>query len=224
MTVFCVYFRVLYQGKEQLMSDAEVVLSTPYGRPANVNNSANQHTYVTYRRAPDTAPCNDLVVSDICVVVTSKGEQPPHAYCMIKKNLNKGMVGDHREIIFTCDIIIVPCLKQLGADVYLCYKKSMNKPRYIAYRPGKSVFKNVSQIRLTDLYYSFFMCIPGIQARFPEEDIPHNPMPDSVPLFCLPMGATLEWWPINAATPKPVFSTFVLTVSDAAEKVWKYSL
>ncbi|XP_032776750.1 DENN domain-containing protein Crag isoform X6 [Daphnia magna] len=165
---------VLYQGKEQLMSDAEVVLSTPYGRPANVNNSANQHTYVTYRRAPDTAPCNDLVVSDICVVVTSKGEQPPHAYCMIKKNLNKGM---------------------LGADVYLCYKKSMNKPRYIAYRPG-------------------------IQARFPEEDIPHNPMPDSVPLFCLPMGATLEWWPINAATPKPVFSTFVLTVSDAAEKIY----
>ncbi|XP_059352777.1 DENN domain-containing protein Crag-like isoform X2 [Daphnia carinata] len=165
---------VLYQGKEQLMSDAEVVLSTPYGRPANVNNSANQHTYVTYRRAPDTAPCNDLVVSDICVVITSKGEQPPHAYCMIKKNLNKGM---------------------LGADVYLCYKKSMNKPRYIAYRPG-------------------------IQARFPEEDIPHNPMPDSVPLFCLPMGATLEWWPINAATPKPVFSTFVLTVSDAAEKIY----
>jgi uDENN domain len=46
-------------------------------------------------------------------------------------------------------------------------------------------------------------------------------MPDSVPLFCLPMGATLEWWPINAATPKPVFSTFVLTVSDAAEKVLK---
>ena len=57
--------------------------------------------------------------------------------------------------------------------------------------------------------------------RFPEEDIPHNPMPDSVPLFCLPMGATLEWWQINAATPKPVFSTFVLTVSDAAEKVLK---
>ena len=74
------------------MSDSEVVLSTPCGRPANVNNSVSQHTYLTYRRAPETAPCNDLVVSDICVVVTSKGEQPPHAYCMIKKNLNKGMV------------------------------------------------------------------------------------------------------------------------------------
>jgi DENN domain-containing protein 4 len=74
------------------MSDSEVVLSTPYGRPANVNNSINQHTYLTYRRALETASCNDLVVSDICVVITSKGEQPPHAYNMIKKNLNKGMV------------------------------------------------------------------------------------------------------------------------------------
>ena len=61
----------------------------------------------------------------------------------------------------------------------------------------------------------------GTQARYPEEDISNFPMPDSVPLFCLPMGATLEWWPIQAATPKPVFSTFVLTVSDAAEKVKK---
>jgi hypothetical protein len=59
----------------------------------------------------------------------------------------------------------------------------------------------------------------GVLARFPEEDIPNNPMPDSVPLFCLPMGATLERWPINAATPKPVFSTFVFTVSAASEKV-----
>ena len=89
------------------MSDAEVVLSTPYGRPANVNNSANQHTYVTYRRAPDTAPCNDLVVSDICVVITSKGEQPPHAYCMIKKNLNKGMVGYWNIIL---QMILCNCL------------------------------------------------------------------------------------------------------------------
>ena len=78
------------------MSDSEVVLSTPYGRPANVNNSMNQHTYVTYRRARETAPCNDLVVSDIAVVITSKGEQPPHAYCMIKKNLNKGRVSSNK--------------------------------------------------------------------------------------------------------------------------------
>ena len=121
------------------MSDSEVVLSTPYGRPANVNNSVSQHTYVTYRRAPETAPCNDLVVSDICVVITSKGEQPPHAYCMIKKNLNKGMVCDILSFDIFGIILFISLLfcVQLGSDVYLCYKKSMNKPRHIAYRPGK---------------------------------------------------------------------------------------
>lgn len=39
-------------------------------------------------------------------------------------------------------------------------------------------------------------------------------------MFCLPMGATVESWPAEAAQPKPVFSTFVLTVSDASEKVY----
>jgi len=121
------------------MSDSEVVLSTPYGRPANVNNSVSQHTYLTYRRAPETAPCNDLVVSDICLVVTSKGEQAPHAYCMIKKNLNKGMVRITNQQLHASFICFIQYFlySQLGSDVYLCYKKSMNKPRYIAYRPGK---------------------------------------------------------------------------------------
>jgi len=33
------------------------------------------------------------------------------------------------------------------------------------------------------------------------------------------MGATLEAWPTQACQPDPIFSTFVLTVSDASEKV-----
>jgi len=33
------------------------------------------------------------------------------------------------------------------------------------------------------------------------------------------MGATLEAWPTEACQPDPIFSTFVLTVSDASEKV-----
>lgn len=51
-------------------------------------------------------------------------------------------------------------------------------------------------------------------------DLPNFPFPSSVPLFCLPMGATLELWPERAAQPKPVFSTFILTVSDAKHKVY----
>lgn len=55
---------------------------------------------------------------------------------------------------------------------------------------------------------------------YPTEDLDNFPFPDSVPLFCLPMGATLELWSKEAAQPKPVFSTFVLTVSDAKHKVY----
>ncbi|PSN49786.1 hypothetical protein C0J52_01385 [Blattella germanica] len=155
---------VMYEGKERIMVDSDVVLTTPGGRVANVNNSGAK-TFVTYRRAPASMPCNELVVTDICVILTNKGESPPHAFCMINKNLNKGMVG---------------------SDVYLCYKKSMNRANLISYKP----------------------------------DYPNFPLPVTVPMFCLPMGSSVECWPATAMQPKPVFSTFVLTVSDAAEKVY----
>lgn len=38
------------------------------------------------------------------------------------------------------------------------------------------------------------------------------------------MGATLEMWPTEASQPRPVFSTFVLTVSDAKHKVYGSAL
>lgn len=62
---------------------------------------------------------------------------------------------------------------------------------------------------------------PGILGRFPLEDYEMFPLPPSVPLFCLPMGATIECWPKKAQQPKPVFSTFVLT-SYSAEKVYYF--
>lgn len=80
----------MYDGRERLMADAEMVMVSVGGRVANVNNSSAK-TFITYRRAHVSAPCNALVVVDVCVVVTSRGEMPPHAFCMINKNLNKGL-------------------------------------------------------------------------------------------------------------------------------------
>lgn len=175
---------VLYDGHERIMSDAEIVAETPGGRVANVNNSSAK-TFLTYRRARPDMPCNELVVTELCVIVQSKGERPPHAFCLIYKTLNKGYVG---------------------SDVYLCYKKSMYRPKHISYKPE-------------------------ILLRYPTEDhtdFPLNLCP-SVPLFCLPMGASLEAWPHVSATEKrkpisPVFSTFVLTVSDGTYKVYGSAL
>ncbi|XP_073979172.1 DENN domain-containing protein Crag isoform X2 [Rhodnius prolixus] len=164
---------VMYEGKERILSDSEIVEFTPGGRPANVNNSTSK-TFLTYRRAQPTIPCNALVVTDIAVIITSKGETVPHAFCMIKKNLNKGLVG---------------------SDVYICYKKSMNRANLINYKSS-------------------------ILLRYPENDRPNLPLPTTVPMFCLPMGCSLEKWPKSAQEPVPIFSTFVLTVSDAAEKLY----
>uniref|UniRef100_A0AAX7VQ42 UDENN domain-containing protein n=1 Tax=Astatotilapia calliptera TaxID=8154 RepID=A0AAX7VQ42_ASTCA len=77
---------------------------------------------------------------------------------------------------------------------YLCYKKSVAKTNTIAYKAG-------------------------LFSRYPEEDYESFPLPESVPLFCLPMGATIECWPANTKYSLPVFSTFVLT-GASGEKVY----
>ncbi|NWZ99040.1 MYCPP protein, partial [Nesospiza acunhae] len=165
---------VLYDGKERVKQGCEIIQSTPYGRPANISGSASsQRVYITYRRAADNMTQNTLAVTDICIIIPSKGETPPHTFCKVDKNLNNSM---------------------WGSAVYLCYKKSVAKTNTISYKAG-------------------LIC------RYPEEDYESFPLPESVPLFCLPMGATIECWPSNSKYPLPVFSTFVLT-GASAEKVY----
>ncbi|XP_029310522.1 LOW QUALITY PROTEIN: DENN domain-containing protein 4C [Cottoperca gobio] len=165
---------VLYDGKERLIQGCEVIQATPYGRCANVNNSSatSQRIFITLRRAPPVQPQN-LAVTDICVIVTSKGETPPHTFCKVDKNLNCGM---------------------WGSNVFLCYKKSVSVSNSITYKAG-------------------------LIFRYPEEDYESFPLSESVPLFCLPMGAKIECWAPNTRDPLPVFSTFVLTISSG-EKVY----
>ncbi|NXH42940.1 MYCPP protein, partial [Dicaeum eximium] len=165
---------VLYDGKERVKQGCEIIQSTPYGRPANISGSASsQRVYITYRRASENMTQNTLAVTDICIIIPSKGETPPHTFCKVDKNLNNSM---------------------WGSAVYLCYKKSVAKTNTISYKAG-------------------LIC------RYPEQDYESFPLPESVPLFCLPMGATIECWPSNSKYPLPVFSTFVLT-GASAEKVY----
>ncbi|KAM4644501.1 LOW QUALITY PROTEIN: DENN domain-containing protein 4B [Amazona ochrocephala] len=59
---------------------------------------------------------------------------------------------------------------------------------------------------------------PALLSRYPEQDLASFPLPASVPVFCLPMGATVEAWP-GARFPLPLFSTFVLT-GASGDKVY----
>lgn len=213
---------VMFEDMEKIMKDAEIIKYTPSHRVANVNNSTGR-TFLTVRRARPEAPCNELVVTDLCLIVPSKGERPPHAFCQIHKSLNRGLIAN---------------------DVYLCYKKSVNRPKLISYQPE-------------------------VLHRYPALDHFDFPLTlcPSVPLFCLPMGTSLEAWPKVKWVPKrrvhvnddgddeeeeeggeeeiqtnneledpdqivlhkrmstnSHFSTFVLTVNDGTYKVYGSSL
>lgn len=63
---------VLYEGKERLMAGCDIILYTATGKPANVNNSGGNRTFITYRRAPHRMAHSSLAVTEICVIIASK--------------------------------------------------------------------------------------------------------------------------------------------------------
>uniref|UniRef100_A0A671N2B4 DENN domain-containing protein 4B-like n=1 Tax=Sinocyclocheilus anshuiensis TaxID=1608454 RepID=A0A671N2B4_9TELE len=71
-----------------------------------------------FRRAPDSQALNTLGITEISLLMPSKGETAPHTYCRVDKNLNTGMWG--------------PAL-------YLCYKRSVAKANALVYEAGDVV-------------------------------------------------------------------------------------
>ncbi|KAM3873619.1 DENN domain-containing protein 4B [Diretmus argenteus] len=167
---------VLYEGKELLKQGWYVIETTPYSRSASLSTGGGptaHRVFLTYRRAPDSQGLHSLGVTDIALLLPSKGEVAPHTFCRVDKNLNTGMWG--------------PAL-------YLCYKRAVAKANALLYEAG-------------------------LLSRYPVEDLESFPLPESVPVFCLPMGVTVESWPLNTKYQLPVFSTFVLT-SACGDKVY----
>ncbi|XP_054408870.1 DENN domain-containing protein 4B isoform X3 [Pongo abelii] len=84
---------VLYEGKERPKPGFQVLDTTPYSHSANLSPPGPGHprTYLTYRRAAEGAGLHALGVTDLCLVLPSKGEGTPHTYCRLPRNLNPGM-------------------------------------------------------------------------------------------------------------------------------------
>lgn len=90
--------RVLYEGKERPKPGFQVLDTTPYSHSANLAPAGPGHprTYLTYRRAAEGAGLHALGITDLCLVLPSKGEGTPHTYCRLPRNLNPGMVSGAR--------------------------------------------------------------------------------------------------------------------------------
>ncbi|XP_026883626.2 C-myc promoter-binding protein isoform X1 [Electrophorus electricus] len=200
---------------------------TPSGLPAELNGGIlmGPQVLLCYRRGRDKPPLTDLGVlyewreklKPGCHIVQTtpsgrpaniSGSSSQRIYITYRRAPES---HSHASLAVTDICVIVPgkgeapphafCKvdKNLnssmwGSSVYLCYKKSLAKTNTLAFKAG-------------------------LLSRYPEEDYESFPLPESVPLFCLPMGASMECWPSHTKYSLPVFSTFVLT-GASGEKVY----
>lgn len=64
---------------------------------------------------------------------------------------------------------------------------------------------------------------PSIIDRYPQEDLDCYQLPESISMFCLPLGSTIECWPKENVKVLPHLSTFILT-SNSGAKVYGVAL
>ncbi|CAG5134892.1 unnamed protein product [Candidula unifasciata] len=212
---------------EKIPKGYECIELTPTGFPANLNHGSIRcpDMFICYKRGRDKPPLKDLGilyegkerVMEGCEVVHTTMQGHPanvnnssssRTYITFRR-AEKSAPSDTLVVVDICVILgnrgeeppltFLKILKNLnkgmlGSDVYLCYKKAMVKTDVLAYKAS-------------------------ILGRYPAEDYEDFPLPESVPMFCLPMGATIECWSAEAQHPLPNFSTFILT-GAGGEKVY----
>ncbi|XP_053560137.1 DENN domain-containing protein 4B isoform X2 [Bombina bombina] len=202
--------------------------NTPGGHAADLSSGllTNQQMYLCYRRGRDKPPITELGLHYDGKESLRPGFQiidnTPYSH---SANLSSGGPGHQRSYLTfkrapeslgvntlgVMDICIINPSKgestphtfckvdrnlntsMFGPDLFLCYKKAMTKTHSLVYEAG-------------------------VISRFPDTDSEMFPLPELVPIFCLPMGATIESWPLSTKY-LPVFSTFVLT-GASGEKVY----
>ncbi|XP_040927132.1 C-myc promoter-binding protein isoform X2 [Betta splendens] len=212
---------------EEVPAGFACVESTPSGLSAELNGASlrGPQIFLCFKRGRDKPPLTDLGVlyewkeklkPGCHIVQTTPSGRPANISSSSSQRIyvtyrRAPKSQPHTSLAVTDVCVIIPgkgeapphafCKvdKNLnssmwGSSVYLCYKKSLAKANTIAYKAG-------------------LMC------RYPEEDYESFPLPESVPMFCLPMGATIESWPTHTKHSLPVFSTFVLT-GASGEKVY----
>uniref|UniRef100_A0A3Q4GLP6 DENN/MADD domain containing 4B n=1 Tax=Neolamprologus brichardi TaxID=32507 RepID=A0A3Q4GLP6_NEOBR len=162
-------------------------------------------------------------VTDLVVIARGLGEDVPEGFTCIEKTL-----GGHSAEL-SAGLINNPHL-------YLCYRRGRDKPPILDLGKGEvapHTFCRVDKNLNTGMWGpALHVCYKRAVAtanalvfeadlisRYPEEDLDSFPLPESVPVFCLPMGVTVESWPQNTKYQLPVFSTFVLT-SASGDKVY----
>lgn len=143
-------FRVLYEGKERLKPGWYVMETTPYSRSASLSSGgapAAHRVFLTYRRAADAQGLHTLGITDIGLLLPSKGEAAPHTFCRVDKSLSTSMVGGGGAWLWGGGEGGA-CLPPAGSPaslcvqwapaLFLCYKRAVAKANALVYKPSES--------------------------------------------------------------------------------------
>lgn len=103
--------------------------------------------FLTYRRALDSQGLHTLGVTDIALLLPSRGEAAPHTFCRVDKNLNTGMVSPPRARLLWVHlsrVVVASCpahsclfLPQWGPALYVCYKRAVAKANALVYKASE---------------------------------------------------------------------------------------
>ena len=157
---------VFYEDSDVIKDDCHVVRRTVGGNSANVNNATitGNRIFITYRRATEPV-CNSFAVTDVCVIIKSKNETPPHSFNEVVKNLNTGL---------------------FGASVYLCYKKSMILAPQIRYKPAtlfRYPLQNHAEIQYPHMVENFGLPMGANIECWPHRNMVTTPGGKQKPFF-----------------------------------------
>uniref|UniRef100_A0A3P9PJT6 DENN domain containing 4B n=1 Tax=Poecilia reticulata TaxID=8081 RepID=A0A3P9PJT6_POERE len=188
----------------------------------------NPHLYLCYRRGRDKPPVLDLVLYE-------GKEQPKQGWYVIETTpysrsaslSSGGAPTAHRVFLMyrraldsqglhtlgVTDIaLLVPGKGEVAPHTFCRVDKNLNTGMW---GPALHVCYKRAVAKANALVFE------ALISRYPEEDLEAFPLPESVPVFCLPMGVSVESWPLNSKYQLPVFSTFVLT-SASGDKLQVY--
>ncbi|XP_073715692.1 C-myc promoter-binding protein-like isoform X2 [Misgurnus anguillicaudatus] len=209
---------------EDVPSGYKCIKTTPTGLSADLNNGSLMapEFYICYRRGRDRPPIIDLGVLYEWKERLKKGhhiiQRTPYGRPANLSGTSSQPIyityqraAESQASVCVTDIcIILPgkgetpphtfckidknlSSSMWGSAVYLCYKKS--------------VVSNSIAFKAEML------------SRYPKGDYESFPLPESVPMFCMPMGVSVERWSPHVKYPLPTYSTFVLT-GASGEKVY----
>ncbi|KAI1733001.1 DENN (AEX-3) domain-containing protein [Ditylenchus destructor] len=211
---------IIFPGMgESIPEGYECVETTPSGHPADLNHgSIRSHSaFLCFRRGYHKPPLVDLGILD-----EGKGEKAmtdatiidrtPFGHSANVNNTSNGLyfttrrsqpnAAPHQLVITHVCVILINKGEtpphtfykidknlnkgMVGSDVYVCYKKAQTRNKRIAYKAD------------------ILDCFPPI------ENI-NESLAQNVPMFCLPLGASIECWADTCSEAERLFSTCVLT-------------